>query len=692
MGFAVGETVGPYKITEYIGQGGMATIFRAHQTSLDRDVALKVIHPVLKDDQAFLNRLKREATIIAKLNHPNIVTVYDFTEFEDVPFLVLRFIDGKTLKDVLKQQKLGTQQILKIIRPVADALNYAHSRSVLHRDVKPSNILIDNDGHVFLTDFGLARIAQSGESTSSLNMLIGSPHYLSPEQAKSEPVDVRTDIYSLGIVLYEMFTGRVPFSADTPYGTILAQINDAPPAPRTVNPKVPAAVEQVLTKTLAKDPKQRYSSVREMMRALENAVRGPREAADENVVPILLADYKPARALPLPNSISDMGAQIKTAASSLSGNPAKGPSWGVLGAALVALVLVFLCVAGAAVVALQSPIFQAPKTVRVPLAAPTSVAGARTAVTPTMIVTPTASPVAVPSTTAPAAARTAAPPPASPPTRQPVPPAADAPRGRIAYSVSIGELAEQHSVWVANADGSGAHQVLDMGLWPSISPDGRQIAYYRMKDEGIYIANIDGGNPRKVLGGETCCVQWSRDSKHLLYVQGKLKAGDTKAKIVNLDGTAVAELLPGAFNPTWSPDGAKIVYAGTKPNTALAGLFVYDLNTKESKMITSDGGGNPQWSPRGDKIVYQAGNPKNVYVVNPDGAGLKQLTSGNSNDVQPTWSNDGNFIFWRSDQDGKGWAIYVMRADGSDKRLLINDTPPDSSEKWGGRESLSAGP
>ncbi|HEX7593566.1 MAG TPA: serine/threonine-protein kinase, partial [Anaerolineae bacterium] len=157
MGFAVGESVGPYKIVEYIGQGGMATIFKAHQTSLDRFVALKVIHPALKEDPAFLNRLNREASIIAKLNHPNIVTVYDFSHFEGVPFLVLRFIDGKTLKAVLQQQKLSTQQILKIIRPVADALAYAHSRGVLHRDVKPSNILIDNEGHVFLTDFGLAR-------------------------------------------------------------------------------------------------------------------------------------------------------------------------------------------------------------------------------------------------------------------------------------------------------------------------------------------------------------------------------------------------------------------------------------------------------------------------------------------------------------------------------------------------------
>lgn len=694
MGFAVGETVGQYEIVEYVGQGGMATIFKAHQTNLDRFVALKVIHPVLKDDQAFLNRLKREASIIAKLNHPNIVTVYDFSEFEDMPFMVLRFIEGKTLKVVLQQQKLGTQQILKIIRPVADALSYAHSRGVLHRDVKPSNILIDNDGLVYLTDFGLARIAHSSESTSSHDMMIGSPHYLSPEQAKSEPVDARTDIYSLGIVLFEMFTGQVPFSAETPYGTILAQINQAPPAPRSINPKVPAAVEQVILKALAKEPKERYASIRDMMRAMENAARGPKDAADEKVAPIPLFDYKPARTLPLPGSLSDMGKQIKTAATSLGGNDTKKKQpWVAIGAAFFVLLVILVCIVGAAFLALQTPLFQASGTPRVTGTRSTGVAAA-VANTPISTDTPTATATALAAATAVPSPvdHTAVPTPTNPPTRQPAPPPGNAPRGRIAYSVATGDQAEQHSIWVANADGSNAQKVIDLAMWPALSPDGKLIAYYRIKDEGIYVANVDGGDAHKILVGETCCVQWSRDSKHLIYVQGKLKAGDTRVKIVNPDGTNPTELTlgPSPYNPSFSPDGTKIAYAACQQaNKNSCGIFVYDLNTKESKLITTDGGGDPQWSPRGDRIVYQAGNP-NVFVVNPDGSGLKQLTFGKSNDGQPTWSNDGNFIFWRSDQDGKGWAIYAMRSDGSDKRLVVNNVPPDG-DRWG-YESLSAGP
>jgi len=648
MGFAVGETVGPYTITAFVAQGGMATIFRAHHAALDRDVALKVIHPALREDKTFLARLQREASIIAKLNHPNIVTVYDFSEFDGTPFLALQYVDGKTLKEVLRARKLETSQILEIVRPVAAALTYAHAQGVLHRDVKPSNILIDRDGHVYLTDFGLARLAQSSESTLSHEMLIGSPQYISPEQAKAEGVDVRTDVYSLGVVLYEMFTGRVPFAGDTPYATVIAQINEPPPAARSLNPKIRPAVEQVLRKALAKDPNQRYASVREMMHALENAAQGPRE----------------------------QGAALAAPPRAGAGRKPSHLPWIPLVLALGALILLFACLAGGAFLAWQAQNQSGggPTRAAVVITGTTTPVGAGTARAPLLATATPSRPVASPTREGATQA-----------------PGLSAPRGKIAYSVAVGELAEQHSIWIADADGTDARQLIEIANWPALAPDGKQIAYHRIKDEGIYVANIDGGNPRRIVGGETCCVQWAPDSKRVTFLQGKLKAGDTKIMLANADGTGIAEITTG-FNPTWSPDGARLAYAGCQPNSTQCGLFVLDLKTKAATMLTRDNGGNPQWSPRGDRIVYHADDGKghiNVFVANSDGSGVKQLTAGKSNDGQPTWSLDGNFIFWRSDQNGTGWAIFVMRADGSNPRLLIKAAP--DGNLWA-RESLSAGP
>ncbi len=658
MGFEVGGTVGPYKITQYIGRGGMATIYKAHQITLDRDVALKVIHPALKEDESFVQRLKREASIIAKLNHPNIVPVYDYGELDGMSYLVMRFIDGKTLKEILQDQKLGTERILDIIRPVADALSYAHARGVLHRDVKPSNILIDNEGHVYLADFGLARLTQGDDSTISQDMIIGSPQYISPEQAKAEAVDARSDIYSLGIVIYEMFTGRAPFHGDTSYATITAHINQPLPPPRSFNPKVPPAVEKVLEKALAKEREKRFGSVRDMMKALENAVRGPMEA-DEPVTPLpLLASNSPTQS-PRQNPLGRLKGNWQDRSPLLLG------AIGIL-----AVCVLVACLFGIAALARQTPFFSAraptPLLPRSPSPVSTDASGSSTA-TPVAGLTPSANPTAV--TVRPAA-----------------------PYGRIAYSIATGDSVEQHTIWIAYGDGSNAHAILDAAMWPSIAPDGRQIAYYRMgRESGIYIANIDGSAQRKAIPfDDTCCVSWAPDSKRLVYFKGILKRGGT-IFTANVDGSNATEIGPG-FNPSWSPDGNRIAYAGCQPNSTQCGIFVYDLKTKWPTLITRDNGGNPQWSPRGDRIVYQADDGRshiNVFVVNADGTGHQQLSYGRGNDGQPDWSRDGNSIFWRSDQNGTAWAIYAMNSDGSNQRLLIRNAPPDG-DMWG-RESLSGG-
>ncbi|MCH7588734.1 MAG: serine/threonine protein kinase [Chloroflexi bacterium] len=268
MPFLAGENVGPYRILAQLGQGGMATVFKAYHAALDRHVAIKVLHPAFKEDPQFLQRFHREAKVVAKLEHPNIIPIYDFSEHKGQPYLVLKYIEGETLKARLARGTLAVQEAVDVIQAVGTALNYAHKQGVLHRDVKPSNILLSEDGRIYLADFGLARMAELGASTLSGDMLIGTPFYISPEQGSgNSELDERTDIYSFGIVLYEMIVGKVPFTADTPFSIIHDHIYTPLPLPSAVNPSVPEEVEIVLLKALSKNPQDRFSSGREMAEA-----------------------------------------------------------------------------------------------------------------------------------------------------------------------------------------------------------------------------------------------------------------------------------------------------------------------------------------------------------------------------------------------------------------------------------------
>ncbi|MEW6403841.1 MAG: protein kinase [Chloroflexota bacterium] len=272
MSFTVGENVGPYRIIEQLGQGGMATVYKAYHAALDRYVALKVLHPDLGDEPTFAARFQREARLVAKLEHPHIVPVHDFAVHEKHSYLVMKFIEGETLKARLGRGPLRSEEVRQIVDSVGSALAYAHEQGILHRDVKPSNVLITTNRHTYLADFGLARIAQAGESTLSSDAIIGTPQYISPEQAIGQKdLDEGTDIYSFGVMLYEMVVGQVPFSADTPFAIIHDHIYSPLPLPRVANPAVPEAVERVLLKSLAKERADRYKTVNEMVAAFKSA-------------------------------------------------------------------------------------------------------------------------------------------------------------------------------------------------------------------------------------------------------------------------------------------------------------------------------------------------------------------------------------------------------------------------------------
>ena len=272
MAIKIGENIGSYRVTEQLGQGGMATVYKAFHAALDRNVALKVLHPAFNEDQTFIGRFEREAKVVAKLEHPNIVPIYDYAEHDRQPYLVIKFIDGETLKERFNRGPLSTKEIENVIDSVGSALAYAHKQGILHRDIKPSNVLISPEGTMYLADFGLARVASAGESTLSADSIMGTPQYISPEQAMGKKdLDAGTDIYSFGVMLYELVVGQVPFSADTPFSIIHDHIYTPLPLPADINPNIPESVQNVLLKALAKERSDRYETVDDMVKAFRSA-------------------------------------------------------------------------------------------------------------------------------------------------------------------------------------------------------------------------------------------------------------------------------------------------------------------------------------------------------------------------------------------------------------------------------------
>ncbi len=267
-----GKQFGPYQIVAPLGEGGMAAVYKAYQPGMERYVALKVLPRSYADDPQFLARFQREAKLLAQLQHPHILPVFDFGQSEGYTYIVMPFIPSGTLTGQLSGAPLPLARLRQVITQVGEALNYAHARGMIHRDIKPSNILIDESGNCLLTDFGLARMVEDAVNLTSTGTIMGTPAYMSPEQGSGSKIDSRSDIYSLGVVLFEMATGRVPFQAETPIAIVFKHVQDPLPPARSINPDLPEAVELVILKSLAKNPEDRYQTAADMVRAIQTAI------------------------------------------------------------------------------------------------------------------------------------------------------------------------------------------------------------------------------------------------------------------------------------------------------------------------------------------------------------------------------------------------------------------------------------
>ncbi len=274
----IGKQIGQYEVQSLIGQGGMAVVYRAFQHTMKRDVALKVVSTLITQETHFLERFNREAEFITSLEHAHIVPVYDYgTTADGVTFLAMRYIKGGSLSETIRQGTLmRLDRINSILRQIAGALDYAHQRGVIHRDIKPSNVLLDEQGNAYLADFGLARLIEPGQrpNLTETGSFLGTPSYISPEQVQQGTLDERSDLYSLGVVLYEMLAGRPPFTGDSAFTIMRAHIDQQPPPLWKFRPALPPGVEGVLNKALQKDPDRRYPSAGAMAEAFYRVVQG----------------------------------------------------------------------------------------------------------------------------------------------------------------------------------------------------------------------------------------------------------------------------------------------------------------------------------------------------------------------------------------------------------------------------------
>ena len=273
-----------YEILEIIGTGGMARVYKARCHRLNRLVAIKILREDLAQDAEFRRRFHDESQAVAMLSHPNIVAVYDVSRSSELEYIVMELIDGITLKQYMQKKgnKLNWREALHFITQIVKALGHAHSRGIIHRDIKPHNVMVLRDGSVKVADFGIARVASGGHSTLTQEAL-GSVHYISPEQARGSHIDARSDLYSAGVVLYEMITGRLPFEGDTPVSVAIQHINSIPLSPREIDPSIPEALEAITMKAMAPNPDNRYSSADEMLADLEEFRKNPNINFDYNV-------------------------------------------------------------------------------------------------------------------------------------------------------------------------------------------------------------------------------------------------------------------------------------------------------------------------------------------------------------------------------------------------------------------------
>jgi len=638
MSGLVGKTLGKYRILARLGRGGTAIVYKAYQPGLDRYVAVKALHRHLAEDEDFIRRFEHEASAVARLRHPNIVQVYDFDHIGDLYYMVMEFIEGPSLREELHARSFSGKlfalpEIARVFSALGSAIDYAHKQGMVHHDLKPANILLTAQGQTVLTDFGIAKIV--GGSTQTLTgAVFGTPKYMSPEQGQGQRGDERSDIYSLGIILFEMVTGQVPFDDDTPYTIISRHISEPLPPPSSLKSDLPPGVEQVILMAAAKSPDDRYETGRKLARALYDAVGLSVEHTPVSapVVPLTEVDELPTIDLDadFPPYIPTDEIELPSVRKTVALEPPSPSLWRrpvIISGGIAILLLIVL----AGVFAIiqnnrQRRHIEATSTAQAVASMATQTAAAL-ALTNTPASTPTSSPTNVPTNTplpnstqtptpSPTSTSTSTPTPSPIPTDTPTftptvqPPSPTPPPigpadlyNRILFLSDRDGVTRLYSMM---PDGSDQQLVPDPGIYnqlaalEALSPDGKQQIVVRTEGNAeLWLITLDGSQDEWRITYTTendFDPAWSPAGDLIAYVSEKTGNGDIY--IATPLGFAAERITfnedPYDRHPTWSPDGQYVAF-WSDAQYGLKQIYMYDIMTGETRYV----GGGPfnDWDP-----------------------------------------------------------------------------------------------
>lgn len=692
----IGKKIGGYEILELIGRGGMASVYRAHQVSMNRTVALKVLPSQYLNDDTYMHRFHREVKIVAQLEHRNIVPVHDYGEEFEQPYIVMRYMAGGSIDDLLVDGAMELDQIVKILDQISPALDYAHSKNVLHRDLKPSNVLMDDNGGAYLTDFGIARILGDPASSITTQGVVGTPSYMSPEQAQGQTLDNRSDIYSLGVMLFEMATGRRPFESDTPYTIAVMHVTQPPPHPRSINPNIPLAVEHVILTCMSKNRDSRYKDAVTLAEALRRAVSPPAinlydtqpGIARHELAPPVEPTPPPAPYVPP----SPSSGTSYTPTGGTSGNvsavqrrvrPARRPNLvisaalgGLLGCGLLTVVIVLLALVISNILQQQVEGEQAGTETAVATLDSTETPFPRTTLNATsQSAVPTSSSDETPSGSA---------------TVMPAQPTSSASLDDLTnLVVYAAERNNNFDIYTLNLATDRETRLTSASLndiYPSVSPNGERIVYITDSDGDyeIFVMDVDGRNQsRRTLNTvNDRYPSWSPDGEWIIYSSDVRGDGNFDVYRVRADGSGEPEELfsDGARNsfPRWQ--GNAVVFTNGSNSDARTWEIVRLLLTDDGEVD-----GAPEYLTENDQKDWSptiAPDGSIYYLTEGEGrSAIARLAAdtGSSRIVFDSESYEWGlsvtpegYVIFTSDQTGRD-ELYLMTADGEDVRQLTTN-------------------